>query len=259
MSNSFLQQCFGMRDRVALITGAAGGIGFAIAQSLGHAGARIVINDLSAEACAEAVAKLAAEGIEARAASFDVADEATVQASRKALRDAGWGVDVLVSNAGNQNRKPLVEMSREEWGRIMAVHLDGAFNCTRTFLPDMCERGYGRIVMMSSSSAVATMPGIGAYSTAKSGLLALSRAIAVEYARQGVTSNAVVPGFIRTAFTVGLQQRAGFDDVIDQSVPCGRWGSPEEVAAAVLFLVSPAAAFVNGHALTVDGGLLARL
>jgi gluconate 5-dehydrogenase len=259
MTMSYLQQNFGLSKKTALITGSARGIGFAIANALGQAGARVVINDLSPQACAQAVAQLEAAGIVARAACFDVSDHAAVQSAHSALKAAGWEVDILVNNAGNQNRKPLVEMSSTEWQQLMNVHVNGAFHCTQTFLPDMCSRGFGRVVMMSSVSGQATMPNIAAYSTAKGALSAFTRAVAVEYAAQGVTANAIAPGFVRTDFTAGLQQREGFEDYIRQAVPCGRWAQTEDIAPVVLFLVSPAANFINGQTLAIDGGMLARM
>ncbi len=259
MSSSYLQQTFGLVGRTALVTGSARGIGLAIAMALGRAGARVVINDLHADACSEAMAQLQALGIEARHACFDVSDHAAVQAAEHALGQAHWPVDILVNNAGNQNRKPLVEMSPPEWQQLMNVHVNGAFNCSQTFLPGMCSRQFGRVVMMSSVSGQATMPLIAAYSTAKAATAAMARAIAVEYASQGVTANAIAPGFVRTDFTIGLQQREGFDDYLQQAVPVGRWATPQDIASVVLFLVSPAANFVNGQTLAIDGGLLARM
>jgi len=191
MNTSYLEQNFGLNGRTALVTGSARGIGLSIAAALGHAGARVVINDLHAATCDEAVQSLLAQGIVVRAAPFDVSDFAAVQAAGRALDAAGWPIDILVSNAGNQNRKALVEMSREEWQKIQDVHVGGAFNCARVFLPGMRARGFGRVVMTSSVSGLSTMPLIGAYSTAKASLSALSRAIAVEYGPQGITANAI--------------------------------------------------------------------
>lgn len=259
MNPTYLAQTFGLQGRTALITGSARGIGLAIATALGHAGARVVINDLHAPVAEDAVHALLAEGIAARTACFDVADMAAVQAAAQALDNADWSVDILVSNAGNQNRKALVEMSRPEWQHIQDVHVGGAFNCTRVFLPGMCARGFGRVVMTSSVSGQSTMPLIGAYSTAKAALGAMARAIAVEYGARGITANAIAPGFVRTDFTAGLQQREGFEDFLKQEVPQGRWATPEDIAPVVLFLVSSAAAYVNGQTLAIDGGLLAQM
>jgi gluconate 5-dehydrogenase len=259
MNTSFLASTFGLQNRTALVTGSARGIGLAIATALGHAGARVVINDIQLEAADSAVRQLQAQGVEARAACFDVADMVAVQTAEAALSKAGWLLDILISNAGNQNRKAMVDMSREEWQAIQDVHVGGAFNCTRVFLPGMCSRGFGRIVLTSSVSGQSTMPLIGAYSTAKAALGAMARAIAIEYGANGITANAIAPGFVRTEFTVGLQQREGFEDFLKQKVPQGRWATPDDIAPVVLFLVSPAAGYVNGQTLAIDGGLLAKI
>jgi len=259
MSDTYLQATFGLAGRTALVTGSARGIGLAVAIALGRAGARVVINDLQASACSEALAQLQALGISARQACFDVADHAAVQAAEQELTQAQWPVDMLVNNAGNQNRKPLVDMRPHEWQQLMDVHVNGAFNCCQTFLPGMCQRQFGRVVMMSSVSGQATMPLIAAYSTAKAATASMARSIAVEYAAQGITANAIAPGFVRTDFTIGLQQRDGFEDYLQQAVPAGRWATPQDIASVVLFLVSPGASFVNGQTLAIDGGLLARM
>jgi gluconate 5-dehydrogenase len=259
MANNYLNHTFGLTGKVALITGSARGIGFAIAKALGHAGAHVVISDLDAAACDEAVRALALDSIRATAVVLDVSDHARVQQAKAELTQQGLRVDILVNNAGNQNRKALVEMTPYEWQQLMNVHVNGAFNCTQTFLPDMVSHGFGRIVMMSSVSGQATMPLIAAYSTAKAATASMARSIAVEYAAHGITANAIAPGFVKTEFTQGLQQREGFDDYLKQSVPAGRWALPEDIAPVVLFLVSPAGGFVNGQVLAIDGGLLARM
>lgn len=259
MNSAYLVERFGLLGRTALITGSARGIGFSIATALGHAGARVVINDLQSVNCDEAVQALRAQGINAQAATFDVSDFAAVQTAGQSLDAQGWPVDIVVSNAGNQNRKALVDMSRDEWQKIQDVHVGGAFNCSRVFLPGMQARGFGRIVLTSSVSALSTMPLIGAYSTAKASLAAMARAIAVEYGMHGITANAIAPGFVKTEFTAGLQQREGFEDFLRQEVPQNRWATPEDIAPVVLFLVSSAAAYVNGQTLAIDGGLLAQM
>ena len=259
MSNDYLANLFELTGKVALITGAARGIGFSIAQALGHAGAHVVISDLDEVACDQAVQALTIEKIQATGVAFDVSNPASVQSAKDALVNQGLAVDILVNNAGNQNRKALVEITLAEWQQIMNVHVNGAFNCTQAFLPDMLSKGFGRIVMMSSVSGQATMPLIAAYSTAKAAAASMARSIAVEYGAHGITANAIAPGFVKTEFTKGLQQREGFDAYLKGSVPAGRWALPQDIAPVVLFLVSPAANFVNGQVLAIDGGLLARM
>lgn len=259
MNHDYLGQTFGLAGRVALVTGAARGLGYAIAHALGQAGAQVVVNDLAQDACAAACARLADDGITAHAAPFDVADAAAVAAAVSQLEDAGLPVDVLVSNAGNQNRKAVVDMSPAEWQALQNVHVNGAFHCARAVLPGMGKRGFGRIVLMSSVAGQATMPNIAAYATAKGAIAAFARALAVEYGASGVTCNALAPGFVRTDFTQGLQDNPQFQSFLSSSVPVGRWATPEDIAPAVVYLASPGASFVNGHVLAIDGGLLARM
>lgn len=259
MKHDYLGETFGLGGRVALVTGAARGLGFAIARGLGLAGARVVINDLSAQACEAAAERLAQEGIAARGLAFDVADGAGVAKALGQLEAEGLPIDVLVSNAGNQNRKPVVEMSLDEWQALHNVHVNGAFNCARAALPGMMQRGFGRIVLMSSVAGQAAMPNIAAYATAKGAIAAFTRALAVEYGAHGVTCNALAPGFVRTDFTQGLQDNPQFQAFLSSAVPAGRWATPQDVAPAVVFLASAAASFVNGHVLAIDGGLLARM
>ena len=259
MINSYLVETFGLIGRTALVTGSGRGIGFAIARALGKAGAHVVLNDLNEKLCADSVRHLTGEGIKATLACFDVADHSAVSDAKLKLTEQGVVVDILVNNAGNQNRKLFVDMSADEWQKIMNVHVNGAFNCTNVFLPGMVAKSFGRVVMMSSVSGQATMPLIAAYSTAKAATASLARSIAVEYASNGITANAIAPGFVKTDFTVGLQQREGFDNYLQNNVPSGRWALPEDIAPVVLFLVSPGGGFVNGQVLAIDGGLLARM
>lgn len=259
MKSGFLAEMFGLKNRTALITGAAGGLGLAIARGLGEAGARIVVNDLNAANCDRAVAQLQALGIEARSAVFNVTDAPAVHAEIERLRAAGWGIDILVSNAGNQNRKPLVDMSLDEWKQIQSVHVEGAFNCCHAVLPGMVQGRSGTVVIMSSVAGQATIPNIAAYATAKGALAALTRAIAVEYGAHGITCNALAPGFVRTSFTAGLQEREGFQAFLEQAVPAGRWAEPEDIAPLVIALAGKSGSFINGQVVAIDGGMLARM
>lgn len=259
MNVGFLAETFGLDGRTALVTGAAGGLGLAIARGLGSAGARVVVNDLDVDRCAVAVGRLLKEGIAATSAVFSVSDGGAVHAEIARLAAEGWGIDILVNNAGNQNRKPLVEMSIEEWKQIQAVHVEGAFNCCHAVLPGMVAGKRGTVVIMSSVAGQATIPGISAYATAKGALAAMTRAIAVEYGPHGITCNALAPGFVKTSFTSALQQREGFQSFIEQAVPAGRWAEPEDIAPLVVAFAGKGGAFINGQVVAIDGGMLARM
>ncbi|WP_313083510.1 SDR family NAD(P)-dependent oxidoreductase [Pulveribacter sp.] len=256
---SYFHKTFGLHGRTACVTGSASGLGLAIARHLGLAGARVVINDLDEERCLAAVQLLAAEGVEAQHAVFNVSQAEGVSQAVDALAAQGWAPDILVSNAGNQNRKPVTEMALPEWQSLFDVHVNGAFNCAHAMLPHMARQGFGRIVLMSSVAGQACMPGIAAYASAKGAIAAFTRALAVEYGAAGITSNALAPGFVRTQFTRGLQEREGFDGFLQSAVPLARWGEPDDIAPAVVYLASPAGAFVNGHVIAIDGGMLARM
>lgn len=259
MTEAFLSGLFGLTGRTALVTGAAGALGLAIARNLGAAGARVVVNDLDPAACEAVTGQLRSEGIAATAAPFSVTDSPTLHVAVERLRAEGWNVDILVSNAGNQNRKPLVDMSLEEWKQIQAVHVEGAFNCCHAVLPGMVAQGRGSVILMSSVAGQAVIPNIAAYATAKGALAALTRAIAVEYGPKGITCNALAPGFVRTAFTKGLQEREGFDAFLKEAVPAGRWAEPDDIAPLVIALAGKGGAFINGQVVALDGGMLARM
>lgn len=250
---------FGLTGRTALVTGGCSGLGFAIAVALGKAGAKIAVNGRNPDKCDGAVKDLARLGIEAYASPFDVSDEQATANGFASLRDRGLEVDVLVSNAGTQDRRPVTDMTLAQWQALMNVHVNGAFNCTRAVLPGMLSRGQGRIVLMSSIAGQAAMPNIAAYASAKGAIAAFARALAVEYGHRGITANAIAPGFTRTALTSGLQADPEFQNFLATAVPAGRWAEPAEIAPAVVFLVSAAGAFVNGHVLAIDGGMLAHM
>lgn len=259
MSHQFLTSMFGLQDRTVLVTGGASGLGLCMASTVGQAGARVIVNDVREAACNEAVESLRAQGIDARSAVFDVSSATAVADAVAALANDRWSPNVLISNAGNQNRAPVIEQDPEVWQSIFNVHVNGAFHCARAVLPGMISQGGGRIIITASVAALACMPGIAAYSAAKGALAAFTRALAVEYGGQGVTCNALAPGFVRTGFTTALQEREQFNDFLKSQVPLGRWANPEDIAPAVVYLASQAGQFVNGHVLAIDGGLLAHM
>jgi gluconate 5-dehydrogenase len=248
---------FSLQDRVALVTGAARGIGWGIAQAAAAAGAHVVLNDLDSKAVAARAAELLGAGLSASHQAFDITDEAAVEAGIAAILDRQGAVDILVNNAGIQRRKFFQEFSYSEWRAVIDTHLNGSFLVTRAVVPRMIERRFGRIVMLGSIAAQQPKQALSAYAAAKGGVTSLVRALAVELGQYGITANAIAPGFIATEFTSALQDDETFTRNMLARVPSGRWGDPRDLAPAIIYLASPAGAFVNGSILTIDGGFLA--
>jgi gluconate 5-dehydrogenase len=240
---------FDLSGRSALVTGSTRGLGLAFAQALADAGARVAVNGRSESAAREVAASI--EG--AVAAAFDVTDEAAVAAGVAALGP----LDVLVNNAGIGVRKPMVDMSLEEWRSIVETNLTSAFLVGRAVAPAMIERGSGKIVNVCSVTSELARETIAAYTAAKGGLKMLTRAMCSEWARHGIQANAIAPGYFETDLTVPLRSDPEFDAWVRRRVPAGRWGVPDDLAGAIVFLASSASDYVNGQILFVDGGLTA--
>ncbi|MCG5241284.1 SDR family NAD(P)-dependent oxidoreductase [Azospirillum doebereinerae] len=258
-AQAFLESRFGLGGTVFLVTGGAGGIGYAAARAAAQSGAVAVINDLDPERTEQAAAALRDEGLEATAAPFSVTDPDAVRAGIARILDRHGRIDSLFSNAGNQNRKPFLDYRPDEWASLWQTHVNGAFNLCQAVLPSMVERRSGRIVLMSSISAFGSRGTISAYATAKGGLAAMTRALAVEYGPLGIACNAIAPGYVATGFTTAMQGNDAFQRYIESDVPARRWGTPEDIAGVAVFLAGPASGFINGQVIPVDGGLLATL
>jgi NAD(P)-dependent dehydrogenase (short-subunit alcohol dehydrogenase family) len=243
--------------KVALVTGAAAGMGLATARAFAEAGAAVVLADFKEDAVKTVAAELAAVGHKAIAVRCDVADDAQVEAMVDSTVTEFGRLDAAFNNAGVMAHiAPTAESTREEWDRVIGVNLRGVWSCMKYELRQMERQGSGAIVNNASVGALTGNPGIGSYIASKHGVVGLTRTAALEYVRRGIRVNAVNPGLIDTQ--VARDVVSGDEEAyaeIAKHVPIGRAGRPEEIASAVLWLCSPGASYVVGHALTVDGGM----
>jgi gluconate 5-dehydrogenase len=248
---------FDLRGRVALVTGGGSGLGFAIAQGLARAGARVVVNGRREDRLAAAAAALAAEGLDSSMASFDVTDRTAVRHGVAAIeRDVG-PVAILVNNAAVNIRGPLDGYAEDDWHRLIAANLDGPFHVTQAVLPGMRARRAGKIVNICSLASDLGRPRIVPYAVTKGGLKQFTRALAVELAPDNIQVNGIAPGFFNTEMNAALVADREFSAWVSRRTPAGRWGEPPEIAGAAVFLASPAADYVTGAILHVDGGFAA--
>jgi gluconate 5-dehydrogenase len=248
---------FDLAGRVALVTGGGSGIGFAIARGLAHAGARVAINGRNRVKLDAARAKLADDGIDVRVCPFDVSDETAVGDGIVALtRDLG-APDILVNNAATNQRRPLDQFSLADWRALHAVNVDGPVLMTRAVVPAMKANRRGKIINICSIASDLGRPNIVPYATTKGALKMLTRALAVELAPFNVQVNGIAPGFFKTEMNAALIADREFSAWVERRTPAGRWGDPHEIAGAAVFLASPAADYVTGHILQVDGGFAA--
>jgi gluconate 5-dehydrogenase len=243
---------FRLDGRTALITGSARGLGWEMAQGLAQAGARILLHGRSVERLAPRLKELRGEGFEADAIAFDMADRA---AMREAMAKPG-AIDILIHNVGERDRRPFAEIEAEDFARLVDVDLAAAHALVKLVVPGMIERGWGRLILVTSIAGELAVPGAASYIAAKGGLAALARALAAELGSKGITSNALSPGFFATETNARLIS-SPLGEVQRQRCPAKRWAKPAEIAGAAIFLASDAASYVNGHTLTVDGGVSA--
>jgi 3-oxoacyl-[acyl-carrier protein] reductase len=242
---------FELSGKTALVTGASGGIGGAIAKTLHGQGAKVVLSGTRAEALEALRAEL---GAGAFIAAANLSDIASIEALPKAAEEAaGAGIDILVNNAGITKDNLFMRMKDEEWDQVIAVNLTAAFRLSRAVLRGMMKKRWGRIIQITSVVGATGNPGQGNYAAAKAGLVGMTKSLAAEVASRHITVNAVAPGFIQTAMTDVLTDQQ--KEMIGQRIPAGRMGLPGEIAAAVAYLASEEAAYVTGETIHVNGGM----
>jgi gluconate 5-dehydrogenase len=250
---------FDLSGRLALVTGAGSGLGLAIARGLAAAGARVVLNGRTPGKLDTAATQLRGEGFVVEVAPFDVADPDAVRSGVSAVQASFGPVDILVNNAGIQHRAPIAEFSDADWRRLMATNLDAPFYMARAVIPAMQARRAGKIINIASLMSTLARPTTVPYQTSKGGIAMLTRGLAVELAPHDIQVNAIAPGFFRTEMNTALSSNAEFTAWVEKRTPAGRWAEPHELAGAAVFLASPAARFVTGQILYVDGGFTAGM
>jgi len=244
-----------LKNKVALVTGSARGIGKAIAETLAKRGANLIVTDLNVDQAAATAEEIRSNiGVETLALQVDVSDFNSVNAMIKGALEAFDQVDILVNNAGITRDNLIMRMDESDWDSVLDVNLKGAWNCSKALIRSMMKKRYGRIINISSVSGLAGQAGQTNYSASKAGLVGFTKALAREVASRNITVNAVAPGFIPTALTVDLPDE--LKEGMMKLIPLNRWGTPEEIAYAVAFFTSEEAGYITGQVLSVDGGMM---
>lgn len=245
---------FSLEGRVALVTGSGRGLGLEIARAMAGSGAHVLLNGRDAVRLEPLAEAIAVAGGRASVLAFDVADRAAVKDAFARIEKDHGRLDVLVQNVGQRNRKPLTEFADEEISDLLNVDLAAGLILAREAARLMLPQGFGRLIAVTSIAGQVARANDAVYAAAKAGLAGMVRALAAEYGAQGLTSNAIAPGFFATETNAGITGNPALSAYFERRTPIGRWGRPEEIAGAAVFLASPAASYVNGHVLVVDGG-----
>jgi gluconate 5-dehydrogenase len=259
MKQNKMKELFDLTGKVALITGGTHGIGLAIGLLLGKAGARVCVNDLNEERLRSCSEIYALEGLDVFTLVFDVTSEEDVNRGITLIEEKAGSVDILVNNAGIIKRIPILDMAISDYKQVIEVDLVAPLILSKRVVPKMIEKRCGKIINMCSMMSEYGRNTVSAYASAKGGLKMLTRNMTCEWAKYNIQINGIGPGYIATSQTAPIRENGHpFNDLVMTRTPAGRWGEPEDVANAALFLASKASDFVNGHILYVDGGILAN-
>lgn len=251
---------FDLTGKTALITGAVHGLGMAMAKGLGNAGATIVVNNNSPEALEAAIAEYKDSGLDVHGYVFDVTDDSAVENAIAKIEKEVGPIDILVNNAGIIKRTPIVDMDTKDFELVVKVDLVGPFIVSKYVAKGMIARGGGKIINICSMMSELGRTSVSAYAAAKGGLKMLTRSMATEWARFNIQTNGIGPGYFATSQTAPIRVDGHpFNEFIMGRTPAGRWGNPEDLQGAAIFLSSKASDFVNGHVVYVDGGILATI
>lgn len=250
---------FDLHDKVALVTGASRGLGWAMARSLAQAGAHVVLNARDRQTLDEQVAELRAQGLSGEAAAFDVNDTAAAEACVSGIAQRHGRLDILVANAGINHRAPIAEFELADFQRVMNTNFTSVWVLCKSAAKLMLARRQGRIILIGSISAINARPTISAYVASKGAVHALTKQLAVELAPSDITVNCIAPGFFATEMNTPLLQNAEFNDWVCKRTPAGRWGKLHEIGPVAVFLASDEASYVSGLVMTVDGGFTAAM
>ncbi len=248
---------FSIEGKKILVTGSTGGLGLVLAEGLAREGALVILNGRTEEKVEDAVESFLKLGYKVFGYAFDISNATEVEHQMAAIEEDLGSIDVLVNNAGIQHRGPLAEFKLEEWNKVLNTNLTGAFITTNAIIKGMIERQQGKIINICSLQSELARPTIAPYATSKAGLYMLTKAMAAEWAKYNIQVNAIGPGYFKTEMTQALWQNPEFDSWLCNRTPANRWGNPEELLGALIFLASEASSYINGQIIYVDGGMTA--
>ncbi len=251
----YMPSYFDLNNRVALITGASRGLGFAMAEALAEVGATVILNGRDADTLKVAASRMRDRGLKAETSAFDVTDRRASDAAIQSIVAYHQRLDILIANAGITHRAQLADWTSEAWDKVLAANLKASFFLAQQAAAPMRSQGYGRIIFITSALGILGRSTVHAYAASKSGLAGLARSLAAELGEDGITCNAISPGWFETEMTASLLKDEAFVARVNSRVPLRRWGKPHDLAGAAIFLASDAASYITAQQIVVDGGL----